>query len=429
MASLTDRLTDKMVRSVGEGRYGDGRGLYLLVSASGARSWLLRYQIDGRRRDMGLGSYPAVTLAAARALASEARSAAKQGIDPIARRDAERKAARAKSLPTFADIAALTVADMQARSGNAKVRYQAARHLGPAYCGPILNRPVNEITSTDVAGVLRPVWTAKPAVARKLYSAMRRVFERARVVLKDGYGIVFADNPADWEYLKAQGFERPKALSRGRHPSLAYNRMPEFMAALRKRDALAARMAELTILTNTRTGSAIGARWVEFDLDNALWTVPLERLKDGEHRTEPFRVPLSPRVVELLRELDAARTSDFVFPSKHTRKDTPLSNMAMLTLLGRMNEADAGRWKDDVTGKPITMHGFRATFRTWAEEAGRFSHPVIEEAMGHAVGSAVERAYRRTDVLALRRDLMAAWAAHCAPVAGGNVIQFSKAGA
>lgn len=427
MASLTDKLTDKMVRALGEGRYGDGRGLYLLVAASGARSWMLRYQIGGKRRDMGLGSYPSVTLAAARALAADARTAAKQGVDPIARREGQRKAQQA--LPTFADIAALTVADMQAQSTNAKVRYQAARHLGPAYCKPILNRPVNEITSTDLAAVLRPVWSAKPEVARKLYAALRRVFERARVNLKDHHGIVLADNPADWEYLKAQGFERPKALSRGRHPSLAYDRMPEFMAALRQRDASAARLMEFAILTNTRTGSAIGARWAEFDLDNALWAVPLARLKDGKHRTEPFRVPLSPRVVELLRELDAARTSDFVFPSAHKKSDAPLSNMAMLVLLGRMNEADGHRWKDDVTGKPITVHGFRATFRTWAEEAGRFAHSVVEEAMGHAVGTQVERAYRRTDVLALRRELMTAWAAHCEPGAGGNVVQFSKAGA
>jgi integrase len=232
------------------------------------------------------------------------------------------------------------------------------------------------------------------------------------------------ENPAAWADLKAQGFEAPKALSRGSHPSLAYRRMPEFVAALRRRDAMAADVLELVILTNVRTDAALKAEWREFDLDSGLWTVPTSRLKDRKYRKEPFRVPLSPRAIVLLRNVEPAKIGDFVFAGARGK---PLSNMAMLTLLRRMNALDGGVWKDDQTGRPIVVHGFRATFRTWAEEAARFPHAVVEDAMGHAVGSVAERAYRRTDMLEARRGLMTAWAQWCEPKAA-NVVPFASTG-
>jgi integrase len=412
-------LTDKAAKNAAPGKHGDGDGLMLVVSPSGARKWVLRYQLNGKRRDMGLGSYPQVGLSAARLAAASARALAAQRVDPLSARQEVRKTAR--PIPTFGEIAAIVAAEAQSKTSNAKVAYQWGRHLGPAFCGLLLNRPINEITSLDVAATLRPVWRSKPEVARKLYPAIRRVFEYARIRLRDEHGIVF-ENPALWADLKAMGFEAPAQLSRGRHPSLPYEQMPAFMAALRGRDAVAARLLEFLILTNVRTGAALAAEWKEFDLDAGVWAVPIANLKDKKTRKEPFRVPLSPRAIEILREMETARVSRYVFPASTGK---PMSNMAMLVLLKRMNSGET-RWIDSTSSKPCVPHGFRATFRTWAEETTHFPNAVIEEAMGHVVGTAVERAYRRTDVLQKRRELMTAWAAHCEPIAADNVLRLDK---
>jgi integrase len=410
-------LTERIIQTAKAGRLGDGDGLFLVVSKSGRKKWVLRYQVGGRRKDKGLGPYPDVGLKDARVKAAEDRSLIARGVDPIEARRSREKAA--KPVPTFADIAALVVADAQRQSVNAKCRYQWARHLGPAYSGPLLGRPVNEITTVDVAAMLRPVWRAKPEVARKLYPAIRRVFERARVILRDEHGLAMPDNPARWEDLKAMGFEAPAKLSRGHHPSLPYERMAAFMASLRARGGIAARALEFLILTNLRTDAVLKAAWSDFDLEGALWAVPLTNLKDRKHREEGFRVPLSARAVEIVREMDEGRLSAYVFPGQV--RGAPLSRMAFLTLVKQMNARDA-KWIDPTRGRPTTPHGFRASFRTWAEEVATFPHAVVEQAMGHQVGNQVERAYRRTDVLDKRRGLMDAWAAFCEPHEGETVI-------
>ena len=422
-------LTDKGVKAAGIGRHGDGGGLYLEVkpaSRGGARkAWLLRFQVNKQRRVIGLGSYPAVSLADARAKAAEAHALIDKGIDPFEARKAAERSGR--PVPTFAEIAALVIDDAQARSTNAKVRYQWARHLGPAYCGALVAKPVNEITTLDIAKVLTPVWRTKPEVARKLYPAIRRVFDRARVILRDQHGIELSCNPADWSDLKAMGFERPRLLSRGRQPSLPYAQIPEFMADLRSRAGTAARALEFLILTGVRTDAVLKAKWDQLDLERGVWTIPLSSLKDRAHRSEGFRVPLSVRAVEIVREMAAASTSEFVFPGQRAGK--PLSNMAMLILLRRMNAGSEPGWIDPASGKPITAHGFRATFKTWAEELATFPHAVVEMALGHTVGNAVERAYRRTDLLDQRRGLMEAWARHCEPreIGDATVIPLRRA--
>jgi integrase len=188
--------------------------------------------------------------------------------------------------------------------------------------------------------------------------------------------------------------------------------MPEFMADLRAREAIAARALEFPILTNVRIDAVLKATWDQFDLDQAVWTVPLANLKDRKHRAEGFRVPLTARAVEIVRQMRHRQLSRYVFPGQASGK--PMSNMAPLTLLKRMNSGEK-KWLDPASGKPITAHGFRATFRTWAEEVATLPHAVVEQAMGHQVGNQVERAYRRTDLLEKRRELMDAWTRHCEP--------------
>jgi integrase len=401
-------LTELGVKSAKEGIHGDGDGLRLVVRASGKKSWLLRYQMKGARRDMGLGRYPEIGLREARQRALGARRLIGGGSDPIEARHAARKAA--KPIPTFGEIAALVIADAQAKTANGKVRYQWARHLGPVYSGPLLDRSVNEITTVEVAAALAPIWRKKPEVARKTYPAIRRVFDRARIILRDEHGIAMNRNPAEWSDLKALGFDAPRELSRGHHPSLPYDQTAEFITDLHRREAVSARALEFLVLANVRTDAVLKATWDQFDLDAALWTVPLASLKDREHRTEPFRVPLSPRAVEIVREMEKVRLSRFVFPGNGGGR---LSNMSLLTLLKRMNSS-ARRWLDK-DGRTITAHGFRATFKTWAEEVATVPHVVVEQAMGHHVGTKVERAYRRTDLLEKRRELMNAWANYSEP--------------
>ncbi len=179
----------------------------------------------------------------------------------------------------------------------------------------------------------------------------------------------------------------------------------------------------MVILTNVRTTTLLTAKWDEFDLEQKIWTVPVASLKDRKHRKEPLRIPLAERAIEIMRELNKAPSSKFVFPAQ---RDRPLSNMAMLTLLKRMNRGSKPRWVDPVSKRPITVHGFRATFRTWAEESTGFPAAVIEKKPCRPAGTQVERAYRRTDVLAKRRELMQAWANWCEPRDGSNIVRLAR---
>lgn len=406
MANATRRLSARTVETIrNPGYHADGDGLYLVVDGSGARRWAFIFHSRGKRREMGLGRTP---LKEARITADEVRRQIRRGIDPIAARHQER--ATTKSIPTFQAVAAEVIADAQVRSTNVKVRYQWELLLGLRYCEPILQRPINEITTLDIERILRTVWWEKPETGRKLLVRLKRVFDYARVLLRDRHGIATLPNPANWQDLRDRGFERINKLTRGRQAALDYAQAPEFFAALRKRQGMAARALEVTLLSGLRTGEVIGARWSEIDLNNKTWTIPSDRLKDRRTRTEPHRAPLARQLIAVLRTLP--RTGDHVFPSSRASK--PLSNMAMLTLLKKMNRDDAGkpRWVDSKSGRLITPHGLRATFRTWGEDAG-YERDLLEEALGHQIGNAVERVYRRTDSFERRRAVMEAWSQFC----------------
>jgi integrase len=414
MARATRRLSARKVETIAKpGYHADGDGLYLVVDASGARRWAFIYHYAGKRREMGLGR---MGLKEARETAEEVRRQIRKGIDPIGARREVRAATT--GIPTFGAIAAEVIADAKARSTNDKVRYQWEFLLGPRYCSPILQKRINEITTLDVEQVLRPVWRSKPETGRKLLVRLRRVFDYARVHLRDRHGIAMPSNPAAWQDLRDRGFERISKLSRGRQAALDYQQAPGFLAALRQRQGIAARALEVTLLTGLRTGEVIGARWAEIDLERKTWVIPPERLKDRKTRTEPHRVPLSPPVVAILKTLP--RLGEFVFAGLKPGKS--LSNMAMLSLLKDMNRDESGepRWVDPKSNRWITPHGLRATFRTWGEDVG-FPRDLLEESLGHQVGTAVERAYRRTDGFDRRRTIMQAWANFCSGKRVGTV--------
>lgn len=388
------KLSSKSVAAAKKpGYYGDGGGLYLQVSAFGTKSWVFRYTIVGRAREMGLGPLHTVSLAEARQKAVDCRRLVLARVDPIEARDTEHagKALSAARSITFQQCAAVYIKAHRAGWKNAKHADQWTNTI-EAYCGPVIGSlPVQAVDTGLVLKVLEPIWTEKPETASRLRARIEKVLDWATVrTYRTG------DNPARWRGHLDKLL--PKLEKRKRvkhHPALPFDEMGKFMELLREQDGVAARALEFLILTATRTGEVIGAKWDEIDLNAALWTIPAGRMK--AHREH--RVPLSPSALKLLRALYNAKLSDYVFPGQ--KEDAPLSNMAMLELLKRIERDD------------ITVHGFRSTFRDWAAERTNYPREVCEMALAHAVGDQVEAAYRRGDLFEKRRRLMIDWAKHC----------------
>lgn len=399
-----DRLSPKAVTHARTpGYYADGGGLYLQVSPSGTKSWIFRYTLAGRAREMGLGPEHTVGLAEARRKAAACRLLLVDGIDPIEARNAKRAgdALNAARSITFTECAEAYIRAHQAGWKNVKHASQWESTI-KTYCGPVIGSlPVQAVDTGLVLKVLEPIWAEKPETATRLRARMEKVLDWATVrTYRTG------DNPARWRGHLDKLLPALKKSKRVKHhPALPFDAMGEFMEALRAQEGIAARALEFLILTATRTGEVIGAMWDEIDLDAALWTIPAARMK--AHREH--RVPLSPRAVKLLQGLEAKRQSAYVFPGQ--KEDAPLSNMAMLQLLKRMGHDN------------LTVHGFRSTFRDWTSERTGYPREVCEMALAHAVGDKVEAAYRRGDLFEKRRRLMADWAKHCeASKKGGQVI-------
>ena len=372
------------------GRHSDGGGLYLNITASGARSWVFMWKADGKRREMGLGPLRDVPLAKARERAAEVRQKLSDGVDPIAARDKPK-------VMTFGEAADALIGSMSSSWRNEKHCAQWKMTL-TVYCEPLRPTPVTEIGTEDVLKVLQPLWMAKPETASRLRGRIERVLDFARA---RGHGP--GENPARWRgHLDAVLPKRAK-LTRGHHKAMPFDEVPTFVAALRERDGIAPRALEFAILTAARSGEVFGALWEEFDLEARVWTVPAHRMKAGrEHR-----VPLSGRAVEILKEMEQKRLSDLVFPG--VKAGRPLSVMALEMVLRRMK-------------LDVTVHGFRSAFRDWTGERTHFPREVAEAALAHLVGDAVERAYRRGDALEKRRKLMDAWANFLGQKTLNNVV-------
>ncbi len=365
------------------GRYGDGNGLYLVVDPSGARRWLLRIHVRGRRRDIGLGSALLVSLAAARDIAIDMRRLARDGGDPIAERRRRRAIA-----PTFKEAAARVHAETVASWKNER---HAASWLTSleTYAAPVIgHHPVDQIETSDIQRVLAPIWLTKSETARRVRQRMHAVFDWARVA----YGLQLT-NPVD-------GVERglPKQSDRGDHlAAMPYVEVPAFVAKLRERSGRTVGLLafEFLILTACRTNEVLGAVWQEIDLTTATWTIPARRMKAGAIHI----VPLSQHAQTLLAKLrPVSGDGGLVFPGQKDGK--PLSNMVFLMALRRME-------------LNVTAHGFRSSFRDWAAEETSFPNFVVEKALAHAVANQVEAAYRRGDLLNKRRELMETWANYC----------------
>lgn len=398
---LRNALTPLAVKNAKPGRHADGAGLHLLVKQSGARSWVYRFMLKGRSRDVGLGAAGSggLSLADARDEAAALRLRVKAGIDPLEERDreaaetlAEAQAAKVAGI-TFKAVAEAYIATNEASWRNDKHRQQWKNTLA-TYVYPVMgDLPVADIATAHVLKILEPIWREKPETASRIRGRIETVLDSAKA-----RGYREGENPARWRGHIAQILPARSRLTRGHHKAMVYASVPAFVRALHTREATAALALEFVILTASRSGEVIGAKWDEVDLDKAIWTIPAVRMKAAKEH----RVPLSPRAVEILESLRPLE-SDWLFPGA---KGGKLSGMAMAMLLRRMKQ-------------DCTVHGFRSSFRDWAAECTAYAHEVCEMALAHTIGNKAEAAYRRGDLFEKRRRLMADWATYCA---NGGVV-------
>jgi integrase len=392
------------------GRYGDGGGLWLQVSQVGkgiTKSWLFRYMLHGKARQMGLGPLHTVSLADARERARQARALLLDDIDPIDARRGRRDEAKAEAAKriTFKDAAEKYITAHRAGWKNEKHGEQWTATLR-TYAYPVIGElSVAAVETSHIMKILddndNPLWTTKTETASRVRGRMEAVLDWAKARhYRTG------ENPARWRgHLDKLLPAKSKVRRVKHHDAMPYADVPAFVADLRDNDSVSARALEFTILTAVRTGEAIGAKWSEFDFAAKVWTVPGERTKSGrEHR-----VPLSDRALEILASVPREDGNEHVFIGG--RKGAGLSNMAMLELLRGMVE------------NGLTVHGFRSSFRDWAGESTNFPREVAEAALAHVLPDKTEAAYRRGDALEKRRRLMDAWARYCArPVTAGDVV-------
>ena len=368
------------------------------------KSWLLRYERNGRERWMGLGPLHTVSLSEARDRARRARLQLLDGIDPLEARRAQRtqQALAAARALTFEEAARQYFDQHERKWRNTKHRAQFLSTLAMYAFPKIGNLPVAAIDVGLVLKVIEPIWQSKTETASRVADrGSRSVLDWATV-----RGYRSGDNPARWRgHLDNVLPARGRIQKTNHHPALPFTDIPEFMTALGRREGIAARALEFTILTAARTGEVIGATWNEIDLDAKVWTVPAGRIKGGRDH----RVPLSDRVVRILKSLPQEAKNPFVFIGS---RRGGLSNMAMASVLARMRRAQ------------FTVHGFRSTFRDWAAEHTSYANHIVEMALAHVVGNKVEAAYRRGDLFDKRRRLMADWARFCmtTPAAQSSLV-------
>ena len=390
-------LTALEIKNAKPGMHADGGGLYLCVKNSGSKSWVFRFQLEGRRREMGLGSLKALEVVKARAKAAEFKSKIAAGIDPLDERRAEKKAkleqrkhaeiALKREEVTFRKAAEHLIENKKPSWTNPKHVQQWENTLA-TYAYPVIGAlPVADVTAEHIVEILKPIWSKKSETASRVRMRIENVLNAAKLM-----GWRSGDNPAVYKGgLEAVLPPISKVKKVRHHPAMPFEDARAFMAMLSKRKGISARALEFCILTAARSGEVRHATWDEIDLETDLWIVPAERMKARrEHR-----VPLSKEARAILETLPRLAHSQLVFPGQ---KGRPLSDMTLSAVLKRMDL------------KHYTVHGFRSTFRDWAAETTNHSSETVEMALAHTISNKVEAAYRRGDLLEKRRDLMKDWA-------------------
>lgn len=418
---LSHALTQLQVKNAKSGRHADGGGLHLLVKETGARSWVFRFMLNGRSRDLGLSRCPEalvllnksggeeLSLSQARDVAAIYRLKVKAGIDPLEEREHEAaekaaasQAAKAKAV-SFRTVAETYMAANEASWRNDKHRQQWRNTLS-TYVYPVIgDLSVGDVSTSHVLEIIEPLWKLKPETASRVRGRIETILDAAKA-----RGYREGENPARWRGHVEQILPARSRLTRGHHKAMPYSDLPAFLTELHAKQAGAALALEFTLLTAARTGEVIGATWDEVDLNKAIWVIPAARMKAGrEHR-----IPLADRAVEILKTM-MSLGQDHVFVGNKGK----MSSMAMAMLLRRM-------------GQDVTVHGFRSTFRDWAAECTGYPHEVCEMALAHTIENRAEAAYRRGDLFEKRRRLMDDWALFCsgAATAGATITPIRSAG-
>ncbi|KCZ97987.1 tyrosine-type recombinase/integrase [Hyphomonas oceanitis] len=409
---LSARAVTALIHS-GSGQYtrhavGGVPGLLLHVSASGARSWVLRASLKGKRGEWGLGAFPEVPLAEAREKAIAARAAISEGVDPT-RRERIRKGL------TFADaVAEYCETKLDAyRNPKHKAQWRSTLEM---YAVPELGQmEVGEITVQEIIRVLDPIWREKTETASRVRGRIEAVLAWATV-----HGFRKGDNPARWRNNLDKIFSAPDALKRQqngggdkRQPALQLDDSARWFAQLKTRKGLAARALEFQALTASRSGAVRLMTWSEVNFAARVWTIQPGRAASKVSR-KPHRVPLTETMIALLRDAEKVRRNDYVFPAP---RDGAFSDMGLAAVMKRIQERDSVGFLDPISGLPAVPHGLRSTFRNWAAERTEYPREMAEIALGHRIGSAVEQAYFRADMLEKRRAMMSEWGSF---LAGSN---------
>lgn len=426
MPKAAKELAAAEVRRLTEpGTYAVGgcSGLMLVVKPGGGRSWILRARVGNRRRDFGLGGFPTVPLADARAKARDLRDKLAEGIDPVAERQAARAAhvaAQAKRL-TLREAAEQYHSAKEGEFSNAKHRKDWLASLKRYAFLHIGDVPVADVELPHVLKVLEPIWATRTETATRVRQRLESVLAWATV-----RGYRQGDNPARWQGNLDSVLAKPAKVKGKRHfPALPWQRVPEFMADLRTREGMGARALEFAILTAARSGDVRGATWDEIDLAAKVWTIPGERMKAGK----PHRVPLCPDAVALLESLPRMEGQALVFPAMRGGK---ISDVTILATVKRMNASKPkeGQYTDPTDGRPVVPHGFRSAFKDWARSRSTFPDEVSELALAHVNSDATRAAYARDELMPQRAKLMKAWGEFCAePAKAGSVTPIRQGAA
>jgi integrase len=410
MARPHNRLKATMVGRYGPGRHADGLGLYLVVGKGGSRSWIFRYRAHGRLRDCGLGAVHTVSLKMARERALDCRRSRIVGVDPIDERKARRQYEKFKAARTmtFAQAAEQYITANRAGWHGQKSELQWRQSLADHVFPLLGSLSVADIDTGLVLKALEPIWATKTETAARIRGRIDAILNWATT-----RGYRQGESPARWRGHLENLLPKPgKVAASKNHAALPYTEIGTFMAELRQQAGPGARAFEFAILTAARTGEAIGATWDEINLAERTWLIPKERMLKGRRA---HKVPLSDAAMVILESMALLRTNGYVFPG--ARLDRPVGANAMMQVLQRLNRDGA------------TVHGFRSSFRDWAADRTAFPSEIAEISLAHTVGTAVERAYRRSDLFNKRRQLMEAWAGYCAtPADVGEVVPPRGAG-
>ncbi|WPL17347.1 Putative prophage CPS-53 integrase [Thiorhodovibrio winogradskyi] len=392
------KLTARQAATAKPGRHSDGDGLILAVSKTGKRSWFLRFQIGGRRRDMALGNLGDLPLAQARERASELRALIRKGIDPLEQAPAEEEPPVGF---TFTQAAARYIRAKRREWTNPKHARQWLATM-KTYARPVIgSMPVCDITTEQVLAILSPIWNSKTETAKRVQGRIENILDYAAAMQwRDPL------NPARWRGHLDKILPAASKVKRQRnggatrhHPAMPFAQVPAFYAELVEAEGISAMALRFTILTACRTNEVLQARWCEIDLDAGVWTIPPARTKAKRQH----RVPLADEALAILNQLP--RVDDWVFPGQ--RRGRPLSNMALLKAMRDRGYGVAGDRGDYVP------HGLRSSFRDWAGEVSSFPTNIAEAALGHVIGDKTEAAYARGDLFAKRRKMMEQWASWC----------------